>query len=150
MQHTLQEDLISCLQLEQRGVVAIESVLLGMEFAQQETMALQDTVPSGVHDFDNDIVLQTLLVSTNNIQFTDTQYTEIADRCLTHVRSDAIISKITTFRYANGTKMVDVHQYHACNFSLPSIQSLAVRSFTVATLYLSSRPVLSVLFAALK
>ena len=150
MENTLQANLIDALQLQQRAFDAVESALIGLEFAQRELIALQDTVPSTVHDLNNDVILQTLLVSTNAMQFNNEQYVEIAGRCLDHVRTGVIISKITTFRYRDGSKLVDVHQYHSCNLPLPSVQSLAVRSFTVATLYLSSRPMLSVIFASLK
>ena len=142
--------MVELLQLDQRGFIAIEEVLLGLEYAQREIMTLQETVPKMAHDLNNDIILQILLVNTNTVQFAENQRLEIAERCLNHVQSNVIIDKIMTFRYANGTKMVDVHQYHRCNLAVSSVQSLAVRSFTIATLYLSSRPVLSVLFASLK
>ena len=149
MQNTLKDELVDALQLERRGFIAVESVLLGLEYAQHEIMTQQDTVPKEVHDFNNDIILQTLLVDTNMTQLTEEQKIQLVDSCLTHVRSNVIIDKIMTFRYSNGTKMVDVHQYHHCT-ALPIVQSLAIQRFIIATVYLSSRPVLSVLFVSLK
>ena len=146
MSNTLSRELETVLQLDNWGLVAPDITVLGFEFAQNEIQQLQESVPTDVFSLENNTSILQLLTKPNDITvYTDAQYIDIMQQCYRLIQAQTIASKISTFPYADGSKMVDIQQYHECNFAITGCVR-TVSAFAIATLYISGTPKVSVLF----
>ena len=147
MQNTLTRELEAALQLDERGLVSPAAALHGFVFAQTEMQQIQESVPSDVFSLENNTsILQTLVSPDDTMHYRVEQHMDILHQCYQYIQAQTIASKINTYPYADGSTMVDVYQYHNCDFNIANT-TRTVSAFAAATLYISGIPTLSVVFA---
>ena len=142
----LKPELVSALNLEQHGYTHPEAVLIALESAQHELCQPFNLAPDDVFSIGANI-LQILSSVQDNVVLTNNDSNTIYNSLLQYVESGVHPDRIAHFNFGSGDKMVGISTFD--NLAM-QFDRISVPRFSIATLFLESHPILSVVFAHLK
>ena len=139
----LKPELVTALNLESHGYSHPEAVLLALESAQHELCQEFGLTPDAIFSLEDNI-LQILSRPQTNIVMSVQDSNLILNNLLQYVNTGVHPDRIVHFNFSSGDKMVGISTY--ANLSIQH-GSFNIPCFSLATLYLDTHPILSVVFA---
>lgn len=138
----LKTELVQGLNLEYHGYSHPEAVYFALEIAQAEICNDTHSSPGTTFSIGSNM-LQCLTVNQAEIDLSS-HNENIMNSLLQHSNSGIHPDGIVHFNFGSGDKMVEISTFKNCNIVCGLF---SISSFAIATLYLDTRPLLSVVFA---
>ena len=138
----LKIELVHALNLERHGYSHPEAVYFALEQAQAEICHATHSSPGATFSVGSNM-LQSLVINQNEMDLTN-HSEHIMNSLLRYSDSEVHPDRIVHFNFGSGDKMVETYTFKNCNIDCGSI---SISCFAIATLYLDSHPILSVVFA---
>jgi len=142
MQNVLKPELVNMLELESLGFQYPESIILAFEAAQNELILDTGFEPCMTFDLGS-YFLQTVTID-NAPTLNNNQAQNVKNALLQYMAQNRIPSRIVTFNYRSGFRMVETSTFEHCNINL---DDCTIPCFSSAALFLDNHLVLTVLFA---
>ena len=142
MQNSLKTELITLLDLANRGYSHPDAVVLALEAAQGEICLYTGFEPHKIFSLEN-TYLQCLSTDPG-ANINDQDGHTLCNNILQYTAQNRIADRIVQFNFHSGDNMVTTSTYEYCQIS---VGAYTVPCFSVAALFLENRPILSVIFA---